>query len=133
MIYIDRTLLCDNPYADVLRQAIAAIASHNQGGESLFPASSTLPAETVQQLVGNTVAVMTSHIDKRDEWREQLAQLRADFASRGEEYAIEVAFADALLAVLDGDSPSLPEDNPYADVLRQVIDAIVSHNQGGGS
>lgn len=56
--------------------------------------------------------MMTSHTDQHDEWREDLTQLRVDSASRGEEYAIEVAFADALLAVLDGDSPSLPEDNP---------------------
>lgn len=79
------------------------------------------------------LAVMTSHTDQRDEWREQITQLRADFASRDTEYAIEVAFADALLAVLDSGSPSLPDDNPYTDVLRQVIAAITSHNPGGGS
>lgn len=79
------------------------------------------------------LAVMTSHTDQRDEWRESVTQLRADFASRGDDWLIEVDFADALLAVLDGDSPSLPDDNPYADVLSQVIAAIASHNQGGGS
>ena len=76
---------------------------------------------------------MDSHTDQRDEWRESVTQLRADFASRGEEYAIEVAFADALRAVLDGGSPALPDDNPYTDVLRQIIAAIASHNQDGGS
>jgi hypothetical protein len=41
----------------------------------------------------------------------------ANFAGRGDEWAIEVAFPDALLAVLDGESPALPADNPYAGVI----------------
>lgn len=88
------------------------------------PSQATLPAETVQMLAGNTVAVMTTHPDQRDEWRDQLQGIRAQFASRGDDWAHEVAFADALLTILAGRSVSLLRDNPYAGVVGQVVAAI---------
>ena len=43
---------------------------------------------------------------------------------QGDDWANEVAFAGALLAILDDQTPTLPADNPYADVVQQVITAI---------
>ncbi|MGQ9910545.1 MAG: hypothetical protein ACUVS2_17090 [Candidatus Flexifilum sp.] len=69
---------------------------------------------------------MTDVPDKRDEWRGELAAIRADWAGRGDDRTLEVEFADALLAVIDDQPPSIPPDNPYADVVRQVVAAIAA-------
>jgi tetratricopeptide (TPR) repeat protein len=87
-------------------------------------AASTLPDETVQMLCGNTVAVRTSVPEKLDEWQAQLVAIHADWLTRGDDWANEVAFAAALLAVLAGESPALPDENPYADVVAQVVKNI---------
>jgi hypothetical protein len=87
----------------------------------------TLPVETVQQLAGVTVAVKTHVPDKLGEWREQLTGLRAGWDQEGEDYPIEVAFADALLAILDDQPPSIAPDNPYAGVVRGVVEAIAAY------
>lgn len=106
--------------AALVAQLAQAAAGAERGGVS------TLPAQTVQMLAGNTVAVRTSVPDKLEEWRAHLTAARADWAGRGEDYAIEVAFADALLAILDDQPPSIPPDNPYAHAVRQVIAAIAA-------
>jgi hypothetical protein len=43
---------------------------------------------------------------------------------RGPDWAIEVEFADALLAVIDGGRPTLDAGNPYAGVVGQVVAAV---------
>jgi hypothetical protein len=48
-------------------------------------------------------------------------------------WAIEVAFADALLAILNGEAPTLPADNPYNGAVRQVIEAIEEYKKGNAS
>mgnify|MGYP005861058339 CR=1 FL=1 len=93
---------------------------------------STLPAETVQTLAQNTYAVMTGAPEHLDDWRAQLQDLLGQWSQNGPDYAIEVAFAQALLGILDGESPALPDDNPYADVVRQVVAAIAEHRSGSG-
>ncbi len=105
------------------------IAQHKQflaqlTGQSAPQGQSTLPDETVNMLAGNTYAVMTTHKDKQSEWQPVLTQYRDDFASRGDDWAIEVAFTEALLAILAGSRPTLPADNPYADVVQQVLQMI---------
>jgi hypothetical protein len=55
-----------------------------------------------------------------------LVRLRGEWAARGADYAIEVEFADALLAILDGGRPALDAGNPYAGVVGQVVAAIAS-------
>jgi hypothetical protein len=78
-------------------------------------------------LAGNTLAVRTEMPDRLEEWRVQLQIIRADFAGRSDDWAMEVAFVDALLAVLNGESPALPGDNPYAGVVGQVVDGIAGY------
>ena len=98
------------------------------GGDT-SSAPSTLPAETVQQLAGNTIAVMTEATDQRDAWREVLQSNRDEWSTRGDDYAIEVAFADALLAILKGEAPTLPDDNPYAGVVQRVQQHIEQYRK----
>lgn len=90
----------------------------------------TLPAETVNLMAGNTYAVITNAPDQLEEWRPQLQKLRAEFAASGDDWAIEIAFADALLALLDNKPALLPDDNPYAPVLQQVKEAIKNYRAG---
>lgn len=114
----------DHPITQELKYKYQLLyANTNQSNDR----TSILPQETVQHLTQNTYDVMTAAIDHRDEWRENLTGLRATWDEQGEDYAIEVAFADALLAILDGQSPTLPPDNPYADVVRQVVEAIAGY------
>jgi len=92
-------------------------------------APSTLPAETIQSLARNTVAVKTQVLDKLDGWRGQLQQIRTEFVSKGGDWNIEVAFIDALLAVLSDQPASVPHDNPYHAVLVQVVEATTRQSQ----
>ncbi|MBN8595530.1 MAG: tetratricopeptide repeat protein, partial [Anaerolineae bacterium] len=92
--------------------------------DSSAGAVSTLPAETVQTLCANTVAVRTAVPDKLDEWQAQLTSVRVDWLTQGADWELEVAFIEALLAVLRGESPVLAESNPYAGVVAQVVKAV---------
>jgi tetratricopeptide (TPR) repeat protein len=91
--------------------------------------SSTLPAEHVNTLIGNTVAVMTTMPERRAEWRETIAGVLADAEQRGTDWHIEVEFFTAVLAILDGQPPSLPADHPYAAPIAAIHDGIAK----GGS
>jgi hypothetical protein len=66
------------------------------------------------------------------EWREELTNARTDWLTRGEDWTIEVAFANALLAVLDDQAPALSPDNPYADVVQGIIAAIEKYREENG-
>ncbi|PJF26209.1 MAG: hypothetical protein CUN53_08875 [Phototrophicales bacterium] len=118
----------DHPVVQGWRREYAALS--DSGGSQ--PQMNTLPEETVRMLAVNTFAVRMSMPDKLDEWRGQLVGLRAEWAERGDDYQIEVEFADALLAILDDQPPSIPLDNPYADVVRQVVEAIAAFRAESG-
>lgn len=88
------------------------------------PVQNTLSADTIQILAQNTYAVKTHAPDQLSQWRETLVNARKDEIARGNEETYEVAFVEDLLAILDDQAPTLPADNPYADVVRQVVEAI---------
>lgn len=112
--------------AEVINGLIAQLetAAAQNPATSASGAVSTLPAETVQTLCANTVAVRTAVPDKLDEWQAQLTTVRADWLTKGADWEPEVAFIEALLAVLRGESPVLAESNPYAGVVAQVVKAV---------
>jgi tetratricopeptide (TPR) repeat protein len=93
------------------------------------PAQSTLPDDAVQMLARNSVAVMTGVPEKREEWRNVLETQRMAWSGQGDSWQIEVEFADALLAILDAGQVSIPAENPYAPVVRQVLDQIESYGK----
>jgi tetratricopeptide (TPR) repeat protein len=125
------TLPADNPYAEIVQQVVADIQKYReQGGVSEKSAvPSTMPHETLQTLASNTTAVKTFAVDKLTEWREALTNIRTEWTGKGDDYAIEVVFADALLAILNDESPTLPDDNPYAETVRQVIADIQKYRK----
>ena len=86
----------------------------------------TMHAKQIVTIVGNTVAVMTTLPERRAEWRETIAGALADAKQRGADWQIEVDFFTAILAILDGASPSLPADHPYAAAIAAILDGIVN-------
>ncbi len=88
--------------------------------------SSTMPTEQIQQIISNTVAVMTTVQDRRAEWRKVIvgALQKAQNINRPQEAELFVAIID----ILDGRAPGLPADHPYA----QTVTAIQAGIAAGG-
>src|SRR5579864_2897032 len=85
-----------------------------------------MPAEQLQVIVHNTVAVMTTMQERHAEWHKTIAGALQDAQQRGADWQIEVDFYTAVLALLDGESPSLPDDHPYAAALAQIRTGIAA-------
>jgi SOS response regulatory protein OraA/RecX len=114
-------------------ELIDGLIEQLEAAASSAPAQSTMPDETIKMLVGNTVAVKTGVPEKLADWQRDLTQIRTDFAGRGADWAIEVAFADALLAVLQDCPATLPADNPYGKHLNEAQANIRAYHAGGGA
>src|SRR5260221_8067863 len=79
-----------------------------------------MPAERLQVIVHNTVAVMTTMQERHAEWRKIITVVLQDAREQGADWQIEVDFYTAVVALLDGQSPSLPDEHPYAAALAQI-------------
>ncbi|MFL5658565.1 MAG: tetratricopeptide repeat protein [Ktedonobacteraceae bacterium] len=88
--------------------------------------SSTMPTEQIQQIISNTVAVMTTVQDRRAEWREAMAKALQDARQRGADWQIDVDFFSAVLDILDGQAPGLSADHPYAQAVRAIQAGIAT-------
>ncbi len=104
-------------YLDAMRQGIS-LEQANQ--------SATMPAEQLQVIVHSTVAVMTTMQERRAEWHKTITGALQDAQQRGADWQIEVDFYGAVLALLDGQAPSLPGDHPYAAALAQIQSGIAA-------
>jgi hypothetical protein len=62
--------------------------------------------------------------ERRAEWRETIAGALAAAQQHGTDWHIEVEFFTAVLAILDGQPPSLPADHPYAAPIAAIHDGI---------
>jgi len=93
---------------DELQQTLSTIRS-----------GATISAEdNIQVIVENTVAVMTTAKDNRNEWRETIAGWLDQAKSINRRRDVE--FFTAILAILDGQTPDLPEGHPYAEALASI-------------
>jgi tetratricopeptide (TPR) repeat protein len=110
-----------NPYAGDLKQIQTGI---DAGG--LSATLSTMPVETRQAIIGNTIAVMTNIKEKYTDWRERITGLLEDAKEKGDDWQIEVEYYKAVLALLDGKAFTLPDGNPYADDLKQIQAGIAA-------
>ena len=79
-----------------------------------------MPAERLQVIVHNTVAVMTTMQERHAEWHKTITGALQDAQQRGADWQSEVDFYTAVVALLDGQSPSLPDEHPYAAALAQI-------------
>jgi tetratricopeptide (TPR) repeat protein len=85
-----------------------------------------LPSIEVEALIQNTVAVLTVAPEQVAAWRERMARARADAALRGGAWQVEVDLFDAVLALMDGQTPALGADHPYAPALAAIRTGVAS-------
>jgi hypothetical protein len=88
--------------------------------------TATMSVEQLQVIVHNTVAVMTTIQERHAEWHKTMTGVLQDAQERGADWQIEVDFYTAVLALLDGQTPSLPDDHPYAGALAQIQSGIAA-------
>jgi tetratricopeptide (TPR) repeat protein len=88
--------------------------------------SSTMPAAQIQQIITNTVAVMTVVQDRRAEWREAIAGALQEAQQQRADWQFERDFFTAILAILNGQAPALPEDHPYAQAVEAILAGIAA-------
>jgi tetratricopeptide (TPR) repeat protein len=80
-----------------------------------------LPNELVQQLIVNTITVMTIFPDHRPAWREQIIAIQHEAQQREPDWQMEFELCTALLDLLAGRVvPPLPVEHPYALALAAI-------------
>jgi hypothetical protein len=86
-----------------------------------------IPSKTLDVIASNTITVMSVVPEKLDEWRETMtgALKQAQDAHQAQ----EAEFFTAVLAILDGQVPVLPDGHPYSAAL----DTIQAGIAAGGS
>ena len=91
-----------------------------------------ISSDQLKTIVANTITVMTTMPEKQAEWHETLEEvLKQAQEANGVQ---ETEFFVALLALLDGKAPSLPEDKPYANALNEIQAGIATGvSQSNGS
>jgi len=86
--------------------------------------ASTMPIEHINTIIEKTISVMTALPEQRAKWRVGVQQALENAQQQGANWQIEVEFFTAILAILDGESPSLPADHPYASAIDTIEDGI---------
>jgi hypothetical protein len=105
-------------YLDAMRQGILP-------GQTISGPATVRDAQ-IQQIVTNTVAVMTTVPDRCAEWHEVIVNALQDAQQHGTDWQIEGEFFAAVLVILDGKAPALPDDHPYASALTQIQQGIAA-------
>jgi tetratricopeptide (TPR) repeat protein len=95
---------------------------YEHGSSNFLPG--TFSEQQLWVLMNKTVEVMTICQDYLPEWRRTLNNLRMEWSRKNA--SSETAFIEELIAVLGGATVSLPPDNPYANYLIKILDAL--HN-----
>jgi len=104
-----------------LERLLASIRGDGEEGQA---SPATLPEDQVGAIVVNTVGVMTRLAERREEWTETMRSAARNAEGQGPEWQVEREFFAAVLAVLDGGSPALPDDHPYAAALTAIRQGI---------
>lgn len=78
----------------------------------------------VQVIITNTVVVMTTMQERRTEWREVITKALQQAKSINRQH--DADFYAAVLALLDGQSPALPGNHPYASALAKIQEGIAA-------
>ena len=109
-------------------QFLAQLESRGRSPSDSHEGKSGLTREQLQTVVSNTIAVMTSMPEKRNEWRESLAGVLGH--AQEEKVQQDAEFFTALLALLDGDTPTLSPESPYIDALKAIQAGIANGSAG---
>jgi predicted ATPase len=99
-----------------------------QNGDPLPGSKQTprLSQEQLQTIIHNTIFVMTRMSEKQQEWREAVSVMVEK--SQNQRWQKEMDFFQAILAILNGDPPELPQGHPYAAAVQSILAGI---EQGG--
>ncbi len=108
----------DHPYADALAEIITGI------GSCRYQHVAALPSAQMEQIVSDTIAVMSVEPQRHAEWRMSVAAALMRARHWGEQWMPEVEFFTAVLAILDGQSPTLPQNHLYAGLIAEIINGI---------
>ncbi len=105
-------------FLDGILEGIAAVGNAEDGAATQTPPGSGLTANLIRTIHDNTVAVMTRLPEKRDEWRAAVARVLSQ-AETGN-LSMDIDFFQAVLGILDGEEPHLPDSNPHSAVLKSI-------------
>lgn len=95
-----------------------------------------MPTEQVERIVDHTVAVLTTHGNRRAEWRDIVAEAASVARDGGPPWQPEAEFFEAILSLLDssslaeGTEGGLPTGHPYAEAWA-AIEAGAAHFDAG--
>jgi tetratricopeptide (TPR) repeat protein len=91
-------------------------------------ANQTISDEQLRIIVSNTITVTYAMPEKKTEWRQIISNVlaKAHEFKRKE----DAEFFQALLDLLDGRSPSLPEEHPYHTALDQILAGKLEDDTG---
>jgi tetratricopeptide (TPR) repeat protein len=117
------TLSSNHFYASALAQIQEGIAA-SELEDNKTPRDDSLSSDQIQEILSNTVAVMTTMQERRALWRETIANLLQDIQQQGTDWQIEVEFFSAIIDILDGRSPTLAPDHPFAQAVAAIQDGI---------
>jgi tetratricopeptide (TPR) repeat protein len=84
--------------------------------------SSGLSSQEVEMVADNTLIVLTDMLEKRSEWHEIVAG--ALQRAQADKMQAEMEFLTAILALLDGKTPSIPAENPYAGAVQAILQKL---------
>ena len=79
-------------------------------------------AQQMGMIIQTTVSVMTNQKDKHPEWRNVISNTLQQASSSN--MLAEMEFLEAVLAILDNKTPSLPKDVWYLTAIRTILQAI---------
>ena len=77
-------------------------------------------------IIANTIVVLTTMPERRDEWRGMLEDDLQEAQQQGPDWQIEIELYTVLLALLDGQAAVLPADHAYASVLIEIQEGIAA-------
>lgn len=85
--------------------------------------SAKISSAELQQTINGAITVMTTMQDRKAKWREAIVKA-LQVAQQVGDAQNEVDFFSALLDILSGQSPTLPDDHPYACALTEILIGI---------
>ncbi len=120
-----RQMLTENNLPEAqIEEILIAIMAEVGGNDNDDTRPDMLPFETIREWVSNTYAVKKGDTANLEAWREQLQGAKSQMSAMGDEWANEVQFVEALLAVLRDETPNLPNVHPYHEPIQALLEAL---------
>lgn len=104
-----------------------------RGGEPLGTTTAStlgMSQADLQTVVANTVAVMTTATEKRDEWRQAIVNALGQRQLQEADRRADMEFLTAVLAILDNEEPNLSREHPHAAALAAIQAGIEQASSG---